>query len=184
MSPRSVRISLRAAAWLFDEVTNFERSFNLDGTGLPRELEELMQAMRRPELKKSWAAYRKSIGAEPTRKAAKATKKATKKTETAAIREAVMRRADGFCEDCGLAGSDGNPLTLDHFFGRVRQKQSEANCWALCLRCHRAKTEYRPDAASWFRAFIVHCVRRGFTAQARLAQDRLEAAALSREAAR
>lgn len=115
--------------------------------------------------------------------------KAEKRDETATIREACLQRAMSYCE-CGC----GRPLAtgieaipeLDHFFGRGKVKQSVETCWILRADCHRDKTNSRPDAASWLRKFIVHCIKQfqrsvangtaadtNYTAAADRAQDRL-----------
>lgn len=88
--------------------------------------------------------------------------------ETRRIREAVFRRARYQCEnDCGCKAAH-----MDHFFGR-RIPQSEANCWALCVQCDRDRTDNRPAAAYWCRAFVEHCERHGYTAEAERAGARL-----------
>lgn len=118
------------------------------------------------------------------RKKAKATKKRTKKEETSEIRAAVMNRAAGDCEACSF-GFDGTALSrldLDHFFGRVRVKQSERNCWALCRICHREKTRNDPSAAHWLERFIKHAEKHGYSEEAGMATRRLAALEMTRGA--
>lgn len=162
---RSVRISLKTARVLLSAV-------DLRGLGATTvDLAMAAEALRKAiEPKRSVVANRKRRTA----------KKSTKREETAAIREAVMRRANGRCEVCCALDLRLAPLQLDHFFGRVRVKQSVKNCWALCGPCHRMKTENDPSAADWLKWFIVHATRYGHHDEARLAQNRLEAIELSR----
>lgn len=103
-------------------------------------------------------------------------KRGTKRQETARIREAVMRRADGKCE-CGCGGDTMGlgPLELDHFWGRGKEPQTVENCWALSRWHHRLKTENKyPGREGWLRAFAAHCDRHGYAAEAAKARARLE----------
>lgn len=87
--------------------------------------------------------------AEPVRKRSKPSRLASKKTkaarkekknsETAAIREAVFRRAtihgkwtEPVCELCFVRRA----TDMHHVFGRVRVEQSARNCLAVCRWCH------------------------------------------------
>jgi hypothetical protein len=146
---RSVRISLKTARALRElgyrpgHVTNEQL----------RALQDLESAME----------PKRSVKAATGRRVAK---RATKKAETSDIRHAVMKRAKGLCEYCGTLGSAYNPLTLEHMFGRVRAPQSVENCWALCLDCHRRKTDGRPHSRFWFEMFSAHCRLHGYEEQA------------------
>lgn len=176
---RAIKISLKTAKHLVDILGRSDHSGDVAAV---RELRASM-------------APKKFVKAA---KARKATKKASKRDETAAIREAVMKRADNHCEcGCGylFKGSNwlsyANEAELDHFFPKGRTKQTVKTCWALTRACHRLKTDNKPDAAFWLRRFICHAENHDYAAEARLARGRLEsleltaeAAALSREAAR
>lgn len=84
-------------------------------------------------------------------------KRATKNQETAAIRMVVMARSGGFCEACGFAPEAfGLPLEMDHFYGRVRVRQSADTVWMLCSPCHRRKTANTPSADYWRAKFARH----------------------------
>jgi nucleoside 2-deoxyribosyltransferase len=104
-----------------------------------------------------------------------------RKEEWAAIREAVLKRADGKCESPGCGFELGmlqqpHPLEVDHFFGgtgRRRALQSVETCWALCRRCHRLKTANEPSAAYWLEDFIPHCARYGYSTPKAMALGRL-----------
>lgn len=71
-------------------------------------------------------------------------KRLSKKEETAAIRAAVMKRADGRCELCGHIPAAFEPLEMHHALGRVRAKQAEGNCLGICRTCHWDITNARP----------------------------------------
>lgn len=90
--------------------------------------------------------------------------------QTREIREAVFARARLGCEGCSL----GFPSAMDHFFGRGKEPQSVANCWALCEACDREKTENLPSASSWLARFIAHCEKHGYVAEAEKAAAKLE----------
>lgn len=112
---------------------------------------------------------RKALAVKPAvreRKKLKAAKKAEKRDETAEIRAAVVKRADGRCE-CGcdtfVTEETGE---LDHFFGRGKVRQTERNTWLLSRECHRAKTNNSPSRAAWLNRFIAHCDRHRFTSEA------------------
>ena len=103
----------------------------------------------------------KRTASKKERRTEKAKKRAEKNAETAAIREAVFKRARGFCEvpGCGNIFTTFDPGELDHFHGRIRVKQSVESCWAICRADHRAKTDSRPSRAFWLEKFIQHCDR-------------------------
>ena len=90
--------------------------------------------------------------------------------QTREIREAVFERAGGLCEACEFSRS----LSMDHYFGRGKEPQSVANCWALCLKCDREKTENKPSASYWLANFIAHCEKHGYVAEAEKAAAKLE----------
>lgn len=91
--------------------------------------------------------------------------------KTKRLREAVVLRAGGHCESCGVwCGTDGH---LDHQFGRARLPESLANCWYLCPHCDDNKTHNRPNSASWLRRFIVHAESYGYSEEISRAQTRL-----------
>jgi hypothetical protein len=74
--------------------------------------------------------------------------KADKNAETASIRGAVFKRAEGRCElHIPKYGRCPQPASeMHHCFGRVRVRQSERNCLALCYLCHRDWTRNVPSA--------------------------------------
>jgi 5-methylcytosine-specific restriction endonuclease McrA len=145
------------------------------------------EAACRAEFDRAWQelerAMRPKLAVVASRKK-RETKKSTKKEETAAIRRAVMTRSGGRCEACNAEESPHYPMHMDHFFGRVRVKQSERNCWALCAPCDRMKTDNDPSAADWLKWFIVHATRHGYHDEAKMARNRLAAIELSRGEAR
>lgn len=99
----------------------------------------------------------------------KAAKRQTNKEKRSAVREEVMKRADGRCEGCNWPHGGPN-LELDHFFGRARSESVET-CWALCATCHLEKTRNEPSAAHWLNIFHEHCCfnRNGEAAELALA---------------
>ena len=96
-------------------------------------------------------------------------------TATQRIRAAVCLRADGSCESCGhwvgLEGEDGH---MDHAFGRAKVPQDVANCWLLCIACDNARTNNRPDAATWLMRFARHATRHGYAAEYERAAGKLQ----------
>jgi hypothetical protein len=158
MSPR-VSLSWKTAVWLWDNVSNAERQFDITGPNVPREFKDLTAAINRG------LDARKPFVTAPTRKQTKAKKDRTKGEQTKLIRSVVMARAGGLCEHCEQRTGSW-PLEMDHFFGRIRVRQSERNCWALCLECHRNKTRNEPSAAFWFQEFAAHAEDHGFTEEA------------------
>ena len=90
--------------------------------------------------------------------------------QTREIREAVFERAGSGCEGCLVYF----PVALDHFFGRGKEPQAEASCWALCEKCNHFKTINDPSAAHWLRLFIAHCEKHGYVAEAEKAAAKLE----------
>lgn len=90
-----------------------------------------------------------------------------------------MERAADRCEACGRF-ADVYPPEMDHFFGGSLRRVMERpeTCWALCRRCHRAKTGNEPSRRHWLERFISHCVRHGYEVEAELARGKLEALCL------
>lgn len=113
-------------------------------------------------------------------------KKKEHRDETSEVYAAVMKRAERSCEYCCGPDTFAAPLEMDHMFGRVRAKQSERNCWALCRWCHKHKTN-SPEPWFWFEAFAKHADELGFRGEAARARGdaawskaKAEALALSR----
>lgn len=169
---RSVRISWKDARAIVSDL----EAWNVHGRGLSRGAHVALDNLR------SSLAPKKFVKASRARKAAK---KKTKKEETAEIRAAVMKRADGMCEcgcGCPLSGTAFNGIAeLDHFFPKGRTKQSIRTCWALRRACHQAKTLNHPSPDSWLARFIRHCERNGYPVEGSIALRRLDALALSRQ---
>jgi hypothetical protein len=121
-----------------------------------------------PNQQAAFVALQSALAPRPKTSARRKTeaRKKSKREETAAIREAVFARAMGLCEmRCGAVA-----MELHHAFGRVRVKQSERNCLALCRWCHHAITENNPDAETcWERVAVAFC-RLGFTEEAARAE--------------
>lgn len=134
-----ISISRKAAQWL--------EQYLFHAIPENRHYLELAAALK-PKTRKPWATLKKD----------KAKKKRTKRDETAEIRAAVMKRADGRCEHCG---THFQRLELDHAFGR-RGPQSERTCWALSPYCHKSKTNWTGGAAFWMAIFADHCERHGY----------------------
>lgn len=91
-----------------------------------------------------------------TRAETKEAKRAAHREETGAIREAVMRRADGCCEICDLHGRAVQAHDMHHLDGGAnrRSEQSASNCIALCLAHHRdmhgaAARSHAPNVREW-----------------------------------
>jgi hypothetical protein len=157
---RSVRISLKTARRLMELI-------NRDSVPAGSSFEAINGLRRAMEPKRSIKASR-------VRKTAK---RATKKEETAAVRDLVMERADGFCEACEINfDPDLRPGELDHFWGRGKEKQTAENCWALCRGCHRAKTDNVPSRSYWLAQFGNHCAVKGYDRQCARANREIEAA--------
>jgi 5-methylcytosine-specific restriction endonuclease McrA len=97
----------------------------------------------------------------------KRNRKAEKNAETARIREAVWRRADGNCEGWVIARTSfpvrcpSVATEMHHIFGRIRVKQSEDNCAALCRACHRACGGNKPSARAWWEWWSAWFLERG-----------------------
>lgn len=163
----TVRISRKAALFLQALVADKERTG--DWRAEPQRYVDELRAALRPRVRKALPF--------PSTAKTKRQKKETKKEETGVIRAAVMERAGNRCE-CGCGTpfvgdnwrSYANEAELDHFFGRVRVKQSVASTWALTRACHIRKTKNSPSAAVWLGAFIRHCLRYGYTAEAKQAK--------------
>lgn len=163
MNP-TIRLSQKVAQSILSDLEKFWDSEPLPA---PRYVAELRAQLGKPNKAKALRRKRKDA------------KRATKRDETSAIYAAVMARANARCEACDAYVPYGG-LQLDHMFGRVRVRQSERNCWALCHACHVAKTHNRPSATHWLLEFIGHAGEHDFTAEARMAQNRFEALELSR----
>lgn len=150
---RSVRISMKAARAILDHL---DRYGHHEATPAGRGREELRQAMAPPRVR-------------PVRRVPRVLKSAARRQETADIRRECLRRAGGVCEcGCGqsLALEESAPWEagfpeLDHMFGRGngRLPQSSETCWLLRADCHRQKTRNEPDAATWWKKFLVHATR-------------------------
>lgn len=121
-------------------------------------------------------APKKSKPARLATKAAKKAKRASKKEETAAIRAEVLKRSNGYCEcGCGtVLGANLDFGEMDHFWGRGKAPQSVQNCWMLARGCHRWKTDNRPSAVAWLKAFLRHCHSHGYATEAYKAAVRLD----------
>jgi hypothetical protein len=110
-----------------------------------------------------------TIFSRPARKNSARVKRETKRKihreETTAIREAVVYRANGFCEACWLQGYERPGTELDHFeggSGRRRERQSVENTWLLCSQSHRARSLNAPSAAHWNRLWKEHTSKHGY----------------------
>ena len=116
----------------------------LEAHGYKREAAKLREMV-------SKKAPPKRTGSLPTSGERRASKKQAHAEETSTIRAAVMARADGRCEACGMHVRAGDRLELDHLLrgaGVRRQEQSVQTTWAIHLSCHRARTEGK-DLAWW-----------------------------------
>jgi hypothetical protein len=154
-----VSISRRSALALADEYPN---------PGLDRALAELRSALRPRPVKALKKARR-----EKTKE-----KRLLKKGATAVVRALVMERAGNRCEcGCGIHFSGenwrsfANEAEMDHFAGRGRRESLES-CWALTRHCHHNKTRNWPSTEHWLTAFLIHCERHGYAAEATKARNR------------
>lgn len=93
------------------------------------------------------------------------------------VRAAVVARSGGFCEACFVfVGDEGR---ADHFFGRAKAEETEANVWILCgpshgrSGCDHNKTVSHPDAATWLQKFALHASLHGFKEAAERAMTKL-----------
>lgn len=91
------------------------------------------------------------------------------------IADAVLERAAGRCEHCGLYFDNSleGAVELDHFLSR-REPDSIDTIWALRRACHREKTDNVPDAAAWLRKFAQHCGRHNYRVSFEKALRRLQ----------
>lgn len=91
------------------------------------------------------------------------------------IAEAVLARAAGKCEHCGLYFDNSleGGVELDHALSR-REPDSIDTVWALRRACHRSKTDSIPDATTWLRAFAQHASRHGYRVSFEKALRRLQ----------
>jgi 5-methylcytosine-specific restriction endonuclease McrA len=103
--------------------------------------------------------------------------KSKRRAKTSDVRDQVMARADGCCENCEMEYTD---LEMDHFFGGSLRRVMERleTCWALCRRCHHLKTINAPGRAAWLKRFIEHAKLHGYSDEASLAEGKLESACL------
>jgi 5-methylcytosine-specific restriction endonuclease McrA len=154
-----VSISRGAALWFLDlaEATPAARN-NPDCP--PRYLADLRAALK---------PKRSVVAAAKVRRA----KKATKRDAFAAIRGAVVKRADGNCEACFRSLSELDRGEADHFWGRVRTPTTCQNVWLLCFSCHREKTANKPSPDFWLASFEQHVSRYGYTAERLKARNRM-----------
>jgi 5-methylcytosine-specific restriction endonuclease McrA len=131
---------------------------------------------------KEWSQQR--LGKDKPLRDRKKAQRRSKADETHAIRLQAFSRSGGSCEcGCGRTISFASG-ELDHFHGKGKVKQALSNVWALTRDCHVAKTNSKPDARWWLEAFIQHCGRHGYKAEAEKAKARLESMVLVRETER
>lgn len=145
-----IRLSRKAARRVVYALEVLAATGSAQNPMLDQDIGDLRSALA-PKQKKPWARV----------DADRAARKKTKQDARKAVRVQVFERADGRCENCNNHFHEFDAGELDHFFGRVRQKESAETCWALCRGCHRRKTRNTPSAASWCRAFIRHAMRCG-----------------------
>lgn len=88
---------------------------------------------------------------------------ASAKESRSATRAAVVERAGGCCEACGVRR--GAALHWDHFWGRAREESVEST-WMLCPRCDREKTDNDPSRLRWLVLFLAHVELHGYAEQA------------------
>lgn len=153
---RSVRISAKSVRFILSALEMSPASF-----AMTQEIGELRKALAPRPVS---SARRKTK-----------TKRETRRATFADVRKAVEKRAGLACE-CGCGRwfrGVGGAAQVDHFFGRSRD-ESVASCWRLRADCHERKTLNRPDAAWWLLAFIAHCDRHGYAAEAAKASARLD----------
>lgn len=166
-----ISISLKSATLVAESY-----SYSTTSTPLGRAFVELRQSIESAAKPKRSVVARKKVTAKRRREKSKDTK---------SIRSEVMARADGVCEcGCGMGFDFKSPAQLDHQFGRVRAKQSVANCWALRADCHLAKTRNRPSAEWWLQKFAKHAEKHGYHEEFRTAARRLRSLEIQAEAAR
>lgn len=92
------------------------------------------------------------------------------------IRAAVATRTEGSCEACGSwIGEGGESGHLDHFWGRGkgRPRESERNCWLLCVPCDADRTTNTPSAEYWLTRFARHARDFGYAGELARAESRL-----------
>lgn len=110
-----------------------------------------------------------------------ARKNRAKAKTTKEIRAAVMERAGGKCEACGLAWEWNDGPELDHFFPKGRTPQSVETCWAIHTSCHMEKTANEPSAEWWLEKFCEHAAKYGYGNEGSRANNRLVSLQLMRE---
>lgn len=144
----------------------------------------MLERLRRDELASALRPSEKKRNSKKRNAAEKKTARQRHNEETAEIRWRVCERAGGWCEnrDChqklaetvawvGHQGEDGH---LDHFRGRGKAPQSVVNTWMLCGVCDLAKTENRPDRATWLARYELHCRTHGYHHEAAWARRQWE----------
>lgn len=156
----SVRISRRAAEGLLSYIDT-----------LHSQGEAVWSRAHLDELRRALEVRPKSSQVKRTEK-----KRRAKSASTKEIRAAVMERADGKCEACGVSP----PTDLHHVFGRVRVPQSVRNCLALCRVCHSRFTDNMPSAVVCW-GFAAQLLRGlGFIPEAERCAARADALRLTR----
>ena len=101
--------------------------------------------------------------------------KSERREEVSAVREAVMLRAGGRCENCG--STPATPLQLAHIHGGAyrRAEESVLGCVAMCWVCHKNQTNNEPSAAYWLKRFIEIAQRNGASLVVKRLEGRLGA---------
>lgn len=125
-----------------------------------------------------WLLHRLQKPASKSKKAARARKEgraATHRDETGRIREAVLQRAAGVCENCGARTAD--VAHLDHWLGgsgRRRPMQAVETTWLLCAMCDYSRTHNLPSAAFWNDRRMRHCASYGYPFHAHIEHEPLK----------
>ena len=122
-----------------------------------------------PEVGRAIAELERALQPKPKSSAVRKTerKRREKLKETRSIYEQVAERAEGICEGCRVEFNALNLPELDHQRGRGKARQALQNCWMLCRRCHRAKTDGKPSRLHWLSTFREHCYRLDYVSEAR-----------------
>lgn len=137
---------------------------------------------RQPEALDELLAEFHATGQESRPARGKRPSKAEKREAKLTVRETVVQRANGRCENCGRSFNRFDRAELDHFWGRAKAPETTATTWLLCSHCHRQKTDEHPSRAYWIEVFLVHLERHehaeGFGDQIRKAKRDLSYARL------